>query len=153
MKSLKGHCICVYKFVKILTFFCFSQQFGPYSNDYIWYIKKKFFQWCNLTLIGKRSKFSGTHIKTILGTQLFFLWSPCRCLQYFLSIYMAEEHKALNPKVVCVKIIFSSWKNANIWPKQKLIGTRGILKHINTQKRTQKKTLDHNFSWPADTSG
>jgi hypothetical protein len=52
------------------------------------------------------------------------------------------------------KSYFSGKKNANIWPKQKLIGTGGILKHINTQKRTQKKTLDHNFfSWPADTSG
>ncbi len=58
------------------------------------------------TLNDKRSKISGTHIKTILGTQLFFLWSSCRCLQYFLSIYIAEEHESLNPKVVCVKIIF-----------------------------------------------
>lgn len=51
------------------------------------------------------------------------------------------------------KSYFHVEKNANIWPKQKLIGTGGIPKDINTQKMTQKKILDHNFSWPADTKG
>jgi hypothetical protein len=56
--------------------------------------KNQNLQWCNLTFNDKGLSILGTHVKNISRTQISYLCSLCRCLQFSHNANIGGEHKA-----------------------------------------------------------
>jgi hypothetical protein len=61
--------------------------------------KKQFLKWCNLTFNDNGLGILRTHVRNILGTQISYLCSLCKCTQFFHNVYISGEHKIRLDKI------------------------------------------------------